>query len=313
MSSDIVVVGSLNMDMVVTIDRRPERGETLLGDDFFMSPGGKGANQAYAAGRLGASVSMVGMLGDDLFADKLLDNLNGAGVTTEHIAKVEDMSSGIALITIDADGDNSIIVAPGANQQMTPERAQLMEEVISEAKLILVQLEIPLDSVHEVVEIAHKHGVPVLLDPAPAQSLPEGLLRMVDYIVPNESENSQLTGIQVKDEETAIEAGKKLLEMGVKTAVSKLGAQGVVITEASGSTFVPGYRVNAVDTTAAGDAFAGAFATALVAGKTLLEAAAFANAVGALTVTRHGAQVSMPDLKETELFVEGLSQDKVSK
>lgn len=313
MSSDIVVVGSLNMDMVVSIDRRPERGETLLGHDFFMSPGGKGANQAYAAGRLGASVAMAGMLGDDLFADKLLNNLRDAGVETRYITKLDDTSSGIALITIDSDGDNSIIVAPGANEKMSPSRVKELEEAIAQAKLVMVQLEIPMDTVRETVKLAHKHGVPVLLDPAPAQPLPEDLLAMVDYIVPNESENSRLTGLRVKDEASARKAGEKLVELGVKTAFSKLGAQGVVITNAQGSAMVPGYTVQTVDTTAAGDAFAGALAAAIVSGKTLEEAALFANAVGALTVTRQGAQASMPDLKETELFIKGYARDKVSK
>ncbi|CAM3387819.1 ribokinase [Marinicrinis lubricantis] len=306
MIADIVVIGSLNMDMVVRVDRRPEQGETLLGRDFFMSPGGKGANQAYAAGKLGASVAMIGQLGEDLFAGQLLNNLSDARVETRYMEKVQGQSSGVALITIDSEGDNSIIVAPGANFSFTPATIRKYEEVIRQAKILMLQLEIPLECVMEAARIAKAHKVQILLDPAPAQPLPDELLCMVDYIVPNEAEIAQLTGIQVMDEPSAIEASLLLRNKGIGTVVSKLGDQGVVVTDASGSIFIPGMKVDAVDTTAAGDAFAGAFATALVEGRSLKDAAYFANAVGALTVTKPGAQASMPDRQLTESFIKAL-------
>lgn len=313
MSSDIVVVGSLNMDMVVNVNRRPERGETLLGEGFFMSPGGKGANQAYAAGKLGGSVAMIGLVGDDLFADQLVKNLSDVGVVTQYIQKVSGQSSGTALITIDKDGDNSIIVAPGANQHITAKYIRECEHVIKDAKLLMVQLEIPLEAVIEAVNIAYKHRIPVLLDPAPAQPLPDSLLGKIDYILPNESEIAQLTGIQVHDEKSAKDAGQYLLDKGVHTVVSKLGGQGVVLIEPLESLRFEGFKVDAVDTTAAGDAFAGAFATALVSGKDLGEVIHFANAVGAITVTKPGAQSSMPDLEELETFIADYSRNKGSK
>jgi ribokinase len=301
------------MDMVVKTNRRPERGETLMGSDFFMSPGGKGANQAYAAGKLGASVAMIGRVGDDLFGDQLLSSLLEAGVNTTHIEQLSDESTGVALINIDAQGDNSIIVAPGANHQVTPDYIRKHEEVLSQAKLVLVQLEIPLESVVEAVTMAKKYNVPVMLDPAPAGPLPEELLGMVQYIVPNENEISQMTGAQVSDVRTAKMASVELLRKGVETVFSKLGEQGIVVMNANRTFIIPGYQVTAIDTTAAGDAFAGALATALVKGKDLCAATQFANAVGALTVTRLGAQSAMPDLAETEQFIKEFTQEQVSK
>lgn len=302
--SEIVVVGSLNMDMVVQVERRPMPGETLLGSQFFMSPGGKGANQAYAAGNLGASVTMIGALGDDVFADTIRNNLTSVGVETSPIKSIPQQSSGVALISIDANGDNSIIVAPGANQSIKREDIHHHESIITKAKLLIVQLEIPLEVVIEAVTIAHQAGVPVLLDPAPAQPLPDHLLSMVDYITPNETEIYQLTGIKVTDVHTATMAAEILLNKGVKTVFAKLGSKGVtVVTSDRIETFI-GYDVVAVDTTAAGDAFAGAIGVAIVEGKSVWEAAQFANAVGALTVTRYGAQQSMPDRHETEQLIQ---------
>lgn len=303
MSSEIVVIGSLNMDMVVQVTRRPERGETLMGSGFFTSPGGKGANQAYAAGKLGASVAMIGRVGNDVFADQLIQNLRQAGVDTSCIGRVEGESTGVALINVDQEGDNSIVVAPGANYRVTPDYVRQHEAAIAGAKLVMVQLEIPQESIVEAVAIAGEHGVPVMLDPAPARPLPDDLLAKVRYIVPNESEIAMLTGVEVSDEPSARRASAVLRDKGIGTVFSKLGGKGVVVTDADQSFTLPGYKVVAVDTTAAGDAFAGALATALVAGKDLREATAFANAVGALTVTRAGAQSSMPDLAEAEAFM----------
>lgn len=305
MSSEIVVVGSLNMDMVVRVERRPARGETVMGSDFFMSPGGKGANQAYASRKLGASVSMVGKLGMDVFAEQLLANLQQVGVDTTCIERSSEHATGIAQISVDAGGDNSIIVAPGTNEWITPEDVRKREPLIKQAKLLIVQLEIPMDTVMEAVSIAKRHQVPILLDPAPVPLLPlqDELLAMVDYMTPNESEISRLTGIEVIDTRSAKVAAVELLRKGVKTVFAKLGEKGVVVINANRTFFVEGYKVQAVDTTAAGDAFAGAVGAALVSGQDVWAAAQFANAVGALTVTKAGAQSSMPDLKEVEAFM----------
>lgn len=304
MKADVVVVGSLNMDLVIKVNRKPEWGETLLGSNFFVSPGGKGGNQAYAASKLGGSVAMLGCVGNDLFGEQLIKNLGETGTETAFIEKIKSESTGVAMININLEGDNSIIVAPGANSFVTPDYVRKHEQVISKAKVVMVQLEIPIETVLETAKIAKKHNVPCMLDPAPARSLPEELYNLVDYILPNENEINEITQIEVSDFNSAKKASMLLLSKGIGTVLSKLGGKGVVVTDSNQSFTLDGYEVPVVDTTAAGDAFAGAFATALVGGKDLREAALFANAVGALTVTRAGAQASMPDLDETIQFVE---------
>lgn len=310
MSARIVVVGSLNMDMVVSLNHRPDRGETVLGTDFFMNVGGKGANQAAAASKLGADVAMIGKLGDDMFADQLLVNLEQTGVDCSAIEKVTGEATGVAFVTVDPDGDNSIVVAPGANQRLTPDDVRKREDMIKQAKLLMVQLEVPLDTVKEAIAIARRHQVPILLDPAPAQSLPEELLGMVDYILPNEKEIAQLTGIQVKDQLTAKLAAVELIRQGVSTVFAKMGEKGVVVVGANRTFFVEPYQVHAVDSTGAGDAFAGAVGAALVSGKDVWAAAKFASAVGAITATRKGAQASMPNLEEAEQFIKQQAHNK---
>lgn len=309
MSAQIVVAGSLNMDLVIGIEHRPKQGETVLGTNFFMNSGGKGANQAVAARKLGASVSMIGKVGTDMFAERLLSNLEQTGVDCHAVEQVEDVSTGVAFVMLDRDGDNSIIVAPGANHHLTPADIRRREHLIKQAKLLMVQLEIPVETVFEAAAIAKKHQVPVLLDPAPALPLPDELLGMVDYIVPNESEITQLTGIEVHDQVTAKLAAVELLRKGVTTVVAKLGAKGVVVVNANRTFFVDSYKVKAVDSTGAGDAFAGALGAAIVNGKDLWTAAKFASAIGAITVTRHGAQVSMPSLEDAEQFIKQITHD----
>lgn len=303
MSAEIVVIGSLNMDMVVSLNHRPHPGETVLGTHFFMNAGGKGANQAVAARKLGASVAMVGKLGSDMFADQLLNSLEQVGVDCSAIEKVEGQETGVAFVMLDAEGENSIVVAPGANMLLTPDDMHRQEALIKQAKLVMVQLEIPLETVMAAISIAKRHHVPVLLDPAPAQHLSAELLSMVDYIVPNETEISQLTGIQVYDQLTAKLAAVELLQKGVSTVFAKLGEKGVVVINANRTHIVEPYKVEVVDSTAAGDAFAGAVGAALVSGKDIWTAAKFASAIGALTVTRKGAQASMPNLEEAEQFI----------
>lgn len=298
------------MDLVVGIERRPKQGETVLGTNFFMNSGGKGANQAVAACKLGARVSMIGKVGSDLFAEQSLANLEQTGVDCQAVEKVADTSTGVAFVMVDQDGDNSIVVAPGANHQLTPADIRRRENLIKQAKLLMVQLEVPLDTVFEAVSIANRHQVPVLLDPAPALPLPDEMLAMVDYIVPNESEIAQLTGIEVHDQVTAKLAAVELLRKGVSNVIIKLGAKGVVVVNANRTFFVDSYKVRAVDSTGAGDAFAGAMGTAIVNGKDLWNAVNFASAIGAITVTRHGAQVSMPNLEEAEQFIKQKTQDQ---
>ncbi len=303
MSAQIVVVGSLNMDMVVSLEHRPKQGETVLGSDFFMNAGGKGANAAVSARKLGASVAMIGKVGNDVFADQLLSGLENVGVDCSCIERTEEQATGVAFITLDPEGDNSIVVAPGANYSLRPEDVRRHEDLIKQAKVLMVQLEIPLETVQEAISIAKRHGVQVLLDPAPAQPLPAELLSMADYIVPNETEIAQLTGIKVTDQVTAKLAAVELLRKGVSTVFAKMGAKGVVVVDANRTFFVEPYEVDSVDSTAAGDAFAGAVGAALASGKDVWEAAKFASAVGAITVTRKGAQAAMPDLEETERFM----------
>jgi ribokinase len=304
MSADVVVVGSLNVDMVVSVKERPEWGETVLGNGFFTGNGGKGGNQAYAAAKLGARVAMLGCVGDDLFGEQLLNGLNEVGVDTTYIEKVRGVSSGVAVISVNAEGENSIIVSPGANDQVTPDYVRRNEQVIREAKLVMLQLEIPLETVIEVANIAHLHNVPVILDPAPARKLPEELLKKVTYIVPNESELGVVADTKITDVESSKKASSWLLKQGVGTVFAKLGGKGVVVSREEDTFAVDPHVVMAVDTTAAGDAFAGALATVLASGKNLQEATQFANAVGALTVTKKGAQASMPTLEEAEKLLE---------
>ncbi|MFC5406544.1 ribokinase [Cohnella soli] len=303
MSAQIVVVGSLNMDMVVSLNHRPKRGETVLGSHFFMNAGGKGANQAVAARKLGATVAMIGKLGTDIFADQLLASLDQVGVECNAIEKIPEQVTGVAFVTLDPDGDNSIVVAPGANLLLTPEDIRRQEQLIKQAKLLMVQLEVPMETVMESIAIAKRHNVPVLLDPAPAQHLSAELLSMVDYIVPNETEIAQLTGIQVFDQVTAKLAAVELLRKGVSTVFAKLGEKGLVVVNSNSTFVVESYKVNAVDSTAAGDAFAGAVGAAIVSGKDNWTAAKFASAIGAITVTRKGAQASIPSLDEAENFI----------
>jgi ribokinase len=310
MYSDIVVVGSLNMDMVIHVTQRPKVGETILGNDFFMSPGGKGANQAYAASLLGGSVSMIGCVGSDIFGFSLKKQLIKGGVNIEHIIEIKDVSTGVAFITLDKDGNNNIIVSPGANYRVTPELVREKEDIISKAKLLMVQLEIPLESVLEAVKIANKHQVPVLLDPAPAQQLPDELLQMVDYITPNEIEMYQLTGIEVTDTKSAQVAAVSLIEKGIKTVFAKMGEKGVTVVNSNRSYYVEGNKVEVVDTTAAGDSFSGAIGVALINGMNVWSAAHFGNAVAAIAVTRKGALTSMPTKEEVETFLEKSANGK---
>ena len=301
--SKILVIGSLNMDLIVTTTRIPAVGETVLGSDFSSAPGGKGANQAVAAARLGGAVSMIGCVGDDIFGKSLLENLHYNSVDTSCVKVIEGSPTGVAVIVL-KDGDNSIIVDPGSNYKLTAEMIDEMEDQIKECSIMLVQLEIPIETVERAVSLARKHGVTVLLNPAPAAKLSEELLSKIDIFTPNESECEFITGIPVKSTKDAERAVEVLVGKGIRQVIITMGSKGVVYN--SGNTIVhkPAYNVEVVDTTAAGDSFSGAVAVALAGGKNIDEAIELASKVGALTVMKKGAQPALPSLEEVKKFRE---------
>jgi ribokinase len=299
----IVVVGSLNMDLVIRTPRFPGPGETIIGSAFHTIPGGKGANQAVAAAKLGARVSMVGRVGDDAFGAQQLANLSQLGIDVSHVRRDPKAATGVALIVLDEQGQNSIILAPGANMRLTLADLEAAEDVLASAAILVLQLEIPQEVVEQAIKVARAHGVIVLLNPAPARQLPPTLLNQVDVLIPNESETALLTGTEVDDIESARRAVAKLRAAGVGTVILTLGGRGALLLEGQKATHVPGYRVDVVDTTAAGDAFVGGFAVGLAEGQDLAEAVRFANAAGALAVTKLGAQPSLPTRSEVEAFL----------
>lgn len=298
MSGPIVVVGSINMDLVTRAPRHPVPGETILGSDFRTVPGGKGANQAVAAARLGGTVRMVGRVGEDAFGDALLASLEKDGVDTRTILRTAGVSSGVAAITVSEQGQNNIVVVPGSNFQLTPADIRAAESVFEGAAVVLLQLEIPLDTVAEAARLAARHGAKVVLNPAPAATLPERLLRQVDALIPNESELALLTGLR-----EVPAAAASLRALGIQRLIVTLGADGVLVMDEDGARRILPHAVSVVDTTAAGDAFVGAFAIALTEGKAPLEAAAFGNAAGALAVTKMGAQPSLPARAALDDFI----------
>lgn len=290
----ICVIGSINMDLVTVTPRFPRPGETLTGDSFGTFPGGKGANQAVAAGRLGADVTMVGKLGDDGFGSQYRDAFRAAGVKLDGVGEVAATSTGLAIIEVDRTGENHIIIIAGANARMTPEVIADSGAIIERSDICLLQLEIPLATVEAAAKRTHELGKTVILDPAPAQELPSSIFRYIDYITPNETEVEILTGIKVENAEGARKAGNELRSRGVGTAVIKAGRLGAFMVTGNGVEHIAGFPVDVVDTTAAGDAFNGGLAVALARGYDLARAVRFANAVGALSTTGGGAQTAMP-------------------
>ena len=290
----LVVVGSINTDMVVRAPQLPRAGETVLGGDFRQVAGGKGANQAVAAARAGAAVAMVGCVGDDQRGRDAVDGLRQEGVEVSQIQRLTEAASGVTLIVVDASGQNCIAVAPGANACLTPAMIRHAEPLLVAADVVLVQLEVPLDAVVATATIASGHGARVILDPAPAQALPDALWRRLALITPNVTEAAALTGREIRDQKDARAAAGVLLERGVESVIVTLGTNGVLVTTRQARTVIEGLAVEAVDTTAAGDTFAGALAARLVEGADLVDASRFANAAAALAVTRMGAQPSVP-------------------
>jgi ribokinase len=304
MKPKIIVVGSSNTDMIVRVDRIPGPGETLLGGKFLMAGGGKGANQAVAAARAGGDVTFVARVGDDVFGRQALKGFAADGIRPGHVGMDGQETSGVALIFVARDGENTIAVASGANARLSPALVGKAGRAIAAAKVLLVQLEVPLESVTLAASIARRNGVPVILNPAPARSLPARLLRCVSVLTPNETEAEILTGLRIRDPGDAGKAARKLAER-VPSVILTLGAKGLIIASGSRPEFVPAFKVKAVDTTAAGDVFNGALAVALAEGKPLPNAARFASAAAALSVTRWGAQPSAPRRAEVEGFLAG--------
>jgi ribokinase len=311
----IIVFGSINIDLAAKTPRLPQPGETIIGSNFFTAGGGKGANQAVAAARLGTSTHIIGRVGNDKFAEELLTNLQSYGLSTDNVLIDQNTHSGVAIIAVDETGQNNIIVIPGANNNVGEADIERLKKLLTGATSLLLQLEIPLEVVQEAAKAARQAGVRVILDPAPARAdLPLAepskrieLYPLIDIMTPNEVEASQLVGFRVNDTETAIVAAKQLQERGVKNVIVKLGDRGAVAVTADETFFVPAFAVEAIDTVAAGDAFNGGLASALDAGLSLSEAVRWGAAAGALCTTKVGAQGAMPDRATFDKFLQNLT------
>jgi len=301
--NSIVVIGSSNTDMIIKLDRIPRPGETILGGAFSMAAGGKGANQAVAAARAGGQVTFVAKVGQDMFGEQAVQGFAQDGIDTRFIMRDKQHPSGVALIFVAKDGENSIAVASGANGQLRPVEVKKAAKAIAAASVVVMQLETPLDTVRTAADLADKHGVRVILNPAPARPLDDRLLRRIAILTPNETEAELLTGIAVKNDASAQRAAQALLNKGVRTVIITLGARGAWVADGQASFGVPGFKVKPVDTTAAGDVFNGALATALAEGQPLADAVRFANAAGALSTTVLGAQPSAPARKLIDKMV----------
>ena len=300
MSSQILVIGSSNTDMVVKTDKLPAPGETVLGGIFLMNPGGKGANQAVAAARLGGQVVFVAKVGNDIFGQEAIAGFRQEGIDTTHVLTDSEHPSGVALINVDASGENCITVAPGSNAHLQPAETEVALQTARPDTLVLLQLEIPLSTVESVVEQAVVKGLRVILNPAPAQTLRTDLFRHLFLITPNETEAELFTGIRVTDLPTAKQAAQKLHALGVSNVVITLGSKGAYFSTGMEDQLITTATVKAIDTTAAGDCFNGALTVGLAEDKSLPEAIAFACKAASISVTRMGAQASMPKREEVD-------------
>ena len=305
----VLVVGSLNMDFVVDVEKMPLPGETVLGKKFTLVPGGKGANQAYAIGKLGSNVSMLGLVGNDEYGKRLKDNLNSVNVNTSSIGTTNDSSTGCAFINVDKTGENSITVIQGANKLLSEEIIDKNINLIDESDIIVMQLEVPIKTILYISKIAKEKGKIVILDPAPARNdLPDELFKNVDIIKPNETELQTLTGVKVQNKEDVVNAAKHLIEKGVETVIVTLGGKGSILVTKEKCKEFHALDVKVIDTTAAGDSFTAALTKYLLENKTIEEAIQFGHLVSSIVVTKKGAQTSIPNNDEIENFIKSYNK-----
>lgn len=299
----LVVIGSSNTDMILKLSRIPKPGETILGGDFSIAPGGKGANQAVAAARLGGNVTFIAKVGNDMFGQQAIEGFLKDKINVNYVQKEPETASGVALIFVAKDGENSIGVASGANANLVPTDLDKSIDGFKDADIVLMQLETPMLTIIHAAELAKCKNIPVILNPAPARELSNDLLKLIYLITPNETEAELLTGISVTDEKSAEEASEILIKKGVQNVIITLGAKGVYLYTNKYKGIIPGFKVKAVDTTAAGDVFNGSLSTGMAQGKSIKESIRYANAAAALSVTKLGAQPSAPSLKKIEEFL----------
>ncbi|EIC83950.1 ribokinase [Serratia sp. M24T3] len=299
----LVVLGSINADHVLNVRQFPQPGETVMGSQYNVAFGGKGANQAVAAGRSGADISFIACVGSDEIGERVRNQLASDNIDTRPIEAIKDTTTGVALIFVNAEGENVIGIDAGANKSLTPEYLQRYQQHIVDASALLMQLESPLESVIAAARIAHENNTQVILNPAPACELPDELLSLVDMITPNETEAEKLTGVKVSTADDAARAAKMLHDKGIATVIITLGSKGVWLSQQGEGRSVPGFKVKAVDTIAAGDTFNGALITGLLEGKPMDQAVRFAHAAAAIAVTRAGAQPSVPWRNEIDDFL----------
>lgn len=303
MKNKVVVIGSYNTDLTIKTSRIPRPGETIIGGIFSEGCGGKGANQAVAAVRAGADVSFIARIGNDVLGKEGVQRLNEEGINTQYIFKDEDISTGVAFIVVDDRGENSIVVASGANAHLSPVDIEKAHNEISSAGILLVQLESPIGTIKTAIKKAHENGAVVILNPAPAQPLEINLLRQIDIITPNKVEAEMITGIKVTDEESLCAIANKFFEFGIKNVLVTLGSKGVFAALPNRMEIIPAYKVTTLDSTGAGDVFSGTLAAFLSEGMSIDQAAKMAIASSSISVTKMGAQNSAPRLVEIENFI----------
>ena len=308
----VTVVGSSNIDMVVKVPHLPKPGETVLGGPFIMAAGGKGANQAVAAARLGAVVYLVARVGNDLFGQQALEGYRTEGIVTDYVFRDDQVASGTCLIMVDEQGQNCLAAAPGANDRLTSADVRSATEAIAASQILVLQLENPVETIAAAADTAHRYGVPVILNPAPAKLVPPALMRNVDILTPNESEAAALAGVRSLDEAGLEKTAQCLLDQGPRAVVITLGSRGALVATSRNKMLVPAFPVRAIDATAAGDAFNGALAVALSRGDELLDAVRFASAVAAISVTRLGAQPSLPRAVAVNEFIGSIFSESTS-